>query len=323
VLPGGREPKGAARRAPVLIGIALALAHGVRAGAPEEAAVAYLLREVPRWFPENACFSCHHNGDGARALYAAKGRGYAVSPQALEKTTLWLIRPEEWDKGEADPVFRDKKLARIQYSAALAAAVEIGLVQDKRVLRRAAESLLPYQEADGSWQVDAGASIGSPATYGTALATYLVLRTLKFAGSNRLAAAIARAEEWFRTMQPQSVPDLAAALLAAPGPGPKGKALADKLVEAQGSDGGWGPQRFAPSQPFDTALVLLALSSSALAGQAAHALHRGRQFLLRTQLPNGGWPETTRPPGARSYAQHVSTSAWATLALLATDSKRK
>src|SRR5262249_25750881 len=36
--------------------------------AAEERAVAYLVREVPLWSQENHCFSCHNNGDGARAL---------------------------------------------------------------------------------------------------------------------------------------------------------------------------------------------------------------------------------------------------------------
>jgi hypothetical protein len=311
------------RHTVALICMTAALSAGAQAGVPEERAVAYLAREVPRWFPENGCFSCHNNGDGARALYAAKGRGYTVEDEALEETTLWLARPDEWDRGKADPVFRDKKLARIQYAAALAGAVETGLVKDRRILRRAAESLLRYQEANGAWEVEAGAVVGSPATYGTGLATYLVLRTLKLADSERLSGAIRKAEEWFRAMQPRSVPDLAAALLAMPEGDARGEALVNAIVEAQGSDGGWGPQRFAPSEPFDTAVVLLALAGRGLTGQAAEALTRGREFLVRAQLPEGGWPETTRPPGAGSYAQHISTSAWATLALLATDPERK
>jgi hypothetical protein len=45
---------------------------------------------------------------------------------------------------------------------------------------------------------------------------------------------------------------------------------------------------------------------------------QGRAYLIRAQLPAGGWPETTRPSGFQSYAQHISTSGWATLALLKT-----
>ena len=46
------------------------------------------------------------------------------------------------------------------------------------------------------------------------------------------------------------------------------------------------------------------------------AIARGRQFLIDRQLPDGSWPETTRPSGQESYAQRISTAGWATLALL-------
>src|SRR5260370_35108678 len=82
------------------------------------------------------------------------------------------------------------------------------------------------------------------------------------------------------------------------------------ILRAQSSDGGWGPHPMAAAEPFDTAVVLLALREPA-------AVARGRAFLIARQRPDGGWPETTRPPGAQSYAQHISTSAWATLSLLA------
>ena len=37
----------------------------------EDRALAYLIREVPAWSREHKCFSCHNNGDAARALYTA------------------------------------------------------------------------------------------------------------------------------------------------------------------------------------------------------------------------------------------------------------
>jgi hypothetical protein len=49
---------------------------------------------------------------------------------------------------------------------------------------------------------------------------------------------------------------------------------------------------------------------------------RGRAFLIATQNLDGSWPETTRPAGAESYAQRLSTTGWATLALLATRERR-
>ena len=89
------------------------------------------------------------------------------------------------------------------------------------------------------------------------------------------------------------------------------------LRRGQSTDGGWGPFVTAPPEPFDTALVLLALEGVTDAPQAGAMRRRGRAFLIATQRPDGSWPETTRPPGGESYAQRISTTAWATSALLA------
>jgi len=56
----------------------------------ETRAIAYLATEVPAWSKENHCFSCHNNGDGARALYTARQLSYPVPEQALTDTTEWL-----------------------------------------------------------------------------------------------------------------------------------------------------------------------------------------------------------------------------------------
>ena len=52
--------------------------------------------------------------------------------------------------------------------------------------------------------------------------------------------------------------------------------------------------------------------------QRLTAIARGREYLVRRQLPDGSWVETTRPSGQESYAQRISTSAWALLAVLET-----
>ena len=62
----------------------------LQAPAPEQKAVGYMVAEVPRWPMENHCFSCHNNGDGARALYLAYRMKYPVSAEVLEGTSDWL-----------------------------------------------------------------------------------------------------------------------------------------------------------------------------------------------------------------------------------------
>ena len=48
------------------------------------------------------------------------------------------------------------------------------------------------------------------------------------------------------------------------------------------------------------------------------AIRSGRRYLMGSQLDDGGWLATTRPPKSESYAQRMSTTAWATLALVST-----
>jgi hypothetical protein len=290
------------RTAAIFLAALPALAAGPSA---VDRAIAYLSREVPRWSRENACFSCHNNGDGARALFIAARRGWKVEPAALESTAAWLAAPEKWDSNRGDPAISDKKLARIQFAAALAESA------GTPGLARAAALLVQDQSPAGAWPTDGSdAAPGSPVTYGTALATWLARRVAAQAGES---AAVSRAGAWFDTFIPANHPDAAAAALASAGE--KREAARALLRRGQNSDGGWGPYAGAPSEPFDTAVALLALADSP---PDSPRVARGRDFLKRTQLENGGWPATTRPSGGQSYAQHISTTAWSLIALIET-----
>ncbi len=254
---------------------------------PVERALDYLAREVPRWKAENGCYSCHNNGDAARALMAG-GRGAAIAD-----TLAWLSKPEAWDQQQTDAAFRDKDLARVQFAFALTEAVERGLVRDREALRRAA-ALLPEIKEDSE--------IGSPATYGQALSLAASIRVMRAAG----LAATAR-EAALRAMKARNTPEHAAQVLALRMP-------AAGLLAMQNADGGWGPYRHAPSEVFDTALAILALMEAG--SVPAGVVPRAVAWIEKQQLENGGWPATTRPSGGVSYAQHISTTGWAVLALL-------
>ncbi len=104
----------------------------------EARAVAFLVREVPRWSRENHCFSCHNNGDAARALYEATRVGLGVPGDTMADTTAWLTRPSGWDNNGGEGPFSDKRLARVAFTSALAAATRTGANRDRAALGDAA-----------------------------------------------------------------------------------------------------------------------------------------------------------------------------------------
>jgi hypothetical protein len=284
--------------------------------------VTFLEREVPMWRREHPCYSCHNNGDATRALIAASRRGLNTR-EALADTLTWLSEPQRWSTNAQGGGFEDLALARIQFASATADASAAGMAPAD-ALTAAAALVAGDQKEDGAWRLDVSQSIGSPATYGTALATWSARRTLVMASRPEDSARIARADRWLRTAPVVTVLDAAAVTLGLEqgkdddANAQRARALA-VIEKGQAPDGGWGPYVSAPSEPFDTAIVMLALK--ALDSRAASAWHaaveRGRMYLLKQQLEDGSWPETTRPARQESYAQRISTTAWATLALFA------
>jgi hypothetical protein len=310
------------------LAISLVLGGGVAAGpldqeTPEARSVAFLRREVPRWARENHCYSCHNNGDAARALFEAARRGHRVPEQDVADTTAWLLRPGGWDHNGGDGPFSDKRLARIAFTTTLATALSTEWVKDRSVLVQAALRLALDQAADGSWTIDGDDAVSSPATYGRPLATFLARESLFAADPVRFRAAIDRADAWLMGRDLSTVTDASVALLACSVIPARERVERRQrslrlLRRAQSDDGGWGPQVASPPEPFDTALALLGLAKCEQAPELRGMVARGRRFLIAQQKEDGSWIETTRPPGNVSYAQRISTTGWATLALLGT-----
>jgi hypothetical protein len=262
-----------------------------------------------------------------RALMAAGNRGHQVQP-AIADSLNWLSTPERWEhnaggEGGGD----DKVLARIQFATATTAAAAAARVPSG-TLARAAALIAADQQQDGSWRLDGSDSIGSPATYGTALASAFARRTLVRSGIQSYRDAVTRASSWLSALTVENTPDAAAIVLAAadaPGitPASRQRAL-EFLMKTQGRDGGWGPYATSPPENFDTGIAVIALTTITDArgegidhAAVRSAIDRGRDYLRREQLSDGSWMETTRPARQQSYAQRISTTAWVLLALLA------
>jgi hypothetical protein len=293
------------------------------ATASESKAVEFLTREVPAWSKNNGCFSCHNNGDAARALYLASQKGYRIPTETLSDTTGWLIHPSRWIHNKGAPGPSDQRLANLQFALALLTAVETGYVADRKPLRAASQKVAADQDSSGAWLIDSGTAVGSPATYGSVLATAMACRVLRAAGLAEHRQSVERAQQWLLRVPVNSI-DVAAAWLLSAGNIP-GRSATNRSQEcltligqAQTREGGWGPYPDSPPEVFDTAIVLLALAGTEKHGPSTGQIQRGRSFLAAQQNPDGSWPATTRPPGGESYAQTLSTTGWATIALLAT-----
>jgi hypothetical protein len=290
---------------------------------PEERAIAYLAREVPAWSAKNKCHSCHNNGDAVRALYMAKRLKLAVPAKALEETSRWLARPTGWALNGGQGPYNDKILSTVQFAAALADGLETGVIEDRDSLKLAAELVVGKQAKDGHWQIGDGASIGSPATLGDCLATVFARSVLVAADAKKHKEVISAADRWLRTLKAKNVLDSAALLWGLADASDADAAALRKqclilIRKGEAKDGGWGPYVNSAAETFDTAVVVLALIRQKDSGEFAEMLRRGRAVLLSTQQKDGSWMETTRPAGGDSYAQRVSTTGWATQALLAT-----
>lgn len=305
----------------IILFILVCAGCGGCAVAPGEAdeldrAIRFLRQEVPAWSAENKCFSCHNNGDGARALFTAARAGYTVPVASLQDTLTWIAAPTQWDKNRGDPGFSDQRLANIQFASTLSAAVDAGHLRASDALMEASKRIIADQDADGAWPIDAGNPVGSPVTYGTVLATATAAKILQ--RSDAFPEAIESAVRWLNKSNPINVPAAAALLSLDQISNETKSASINFLLSAQTSDGGWGPYANSPAEAYDTALTLIALSAHRHRPGVAERIERGRKFLKATQQSDGSWPTTTRPSGGESYAQSISTTAWATMALLAT-----
>jgi hypothetical protein len=290
---------------------------------PEERAIAYLAREVPAWSAKNKCFSCHNNGNAARALYAAHRPGYVVPDKALADTTRWLAKPAGWDHNGGEEPFNDRQIARLHFALALVEAVDSGCVHERQPLLEAVTAIASRQLPDGSWRVNPDVGAGSPTNFGPVLATSEIRSLLSRSDAIRYKAAIGRADAWLRRKSVKTTFDAAAILLAL-GKATDAEAVSqrerclDVLRKGEEKQGGWGPYVNSSPEVFDTALVVLALCQQPATEQTRSWLRRGRAYLLGMQQQDGSWPETTRPASEESYAERLSTAGWATRALLAT-----
>lgn len=295
-----------------------------------ERAIEFLGSQVPAWPRENQCFSCHHQGDGARALASARAQGWKLPAETLDSSQQWLEKLEDWHHQKGDPNAKDPLLADLQFSMTRMLLMPSSMASETEShlwFRSVGERLLPHQKEDGSWALESVPTVGTPGAPGSAWATFWAWRLLKAAAYPAFSPARERAEKWLLQIPIQHVPNAACKLLFVQerDQGAQGESILclEFLMKSQSRFGGWGPYPGSPAEIFDTSLALIALATHARDERIAMIMKRGASFLIAEQLQDGSWQETTRPSGGKSHAQWISTSAWATQALLVIEAFQK
>jgi hypothetical protein len=280
----------------------------------------FLTRELAQWHAEERCASCHHDGDAARVLWSFDAGFDALREARLAEHRHRLLRSSLWCDPQADPRFRDERLALVQRAAALHAALARGARLDVGAMESLFEALRAEQEEPGCWLGSTTTGLGGPVTYGPFLATAVALGALDERVDAASVAAVRRGRAWLANATPSATMEHAAVAWALAAPRePREREARDVAVEAllarAARSGGFAPWEQGPSEVFDTALALLALEAQPAAPDIERARAAARGYLEREQELDGGWRETTRPAGGESRAHRVSTSAWAAQAL--------
>jgi squalene-hopene/tetraprenyl-beta-curcumene cyclase len=129
-------------------------------------------------------------------------------------------------------------------------------------------------------------------------------------------AARDRGVEWLSANEPGATIDARALrLLIEQGWGQAARRAdaLNELLEGQHPDGGWGWQPNDPSEAWPTGVALYVLSQCDDDGLDS-AMHRGRDFLVNTQLDDGSWLVEGKLTSSSEMSSYFGT-VWAIVGL--------
>jgi len=276
------------------------------------------------------CVSCHHQTLSEITFARARAAGFSLDTVALRRQLdahlkSWV--PSITNAYELDEPQPD---APINLGWGL-----YGLWSQGHPADTLTEAMVYYlaaiQEKNGSWRVD---DCRPPLEDGTIEGTALALHALKLypiAGREKeMSERIQRAGDWLAKAEAQTPNRVAFQLLGLAWCGSHReiqRRLADQMLQAQRTDGGWSQLPGLQSDAWATSQALVALSESGMVRADDPAFRRGAQFLLSTQFADGSWFVRSRtwpfqpyfhsgfPFGKDQWISSASTTL-ATLALL-------
>ena len=307
----------------------------------------FLEKQGVAWIADRGCVSCHQTSFLIWTHKEARQRGINVDDNKLNAWTSWallnVLAAEQNGTRQGAETLSQLLLSRDPKSALVAKPTKGARAAEP--YENIVKDLLAGQMGEGNWPT--GGQSSNPPETATGWALFALatrdpsvkaeggatpdLEKLINANDEASKKAAERAKAWLKTLKEDPAKDLTEQLVvrllveATSGDPGRVKQRAADLTARQNSDGGWSvdPKLGQPSDAFATGMVLYALSRSGDKLDMANA----REFLLRTQQPDGSWhvpttafhPLTGKPRDARTNEVYTYWgTAWAALGLLST-----
>lgn len=290
--------------------------------------LAFLAKDALAWKAAHNCVSCHHGSLVAWALQEAKVRGHAVDEAVMNEMTQWVAGSGNGKTGVPRPVGIPKALnAKAIYFILALNSVPKPDEAVQKGLKLMLETVEGDQLENGSW---ASWPQTRPPFFGNSDDSFTAMATLALlpaAAADDAAAKATRdkAVKWLTETKtdgdPQSVAMRLLTWAKLGRPAAELQPLIQIITERQNADGGWSQAKDMSSDAWATGQALYALSHAGLKPDDP-IITRGQAFLVKTQLPDGSWPMTSRPtkPGDKGSTSLIPIvgggSSWAVLGLV-------
>lgn len=276
---------------------------------------------------QQKCVSCHQQLLPLAAINLAHSRQFATDRDAARHQLALLKRdlanPEIGLQGS---FFPDPSIfAGYVAMAFIGASEPASIATDSMV-----HMLTVFQHPDGHWsRYDPRPPIQGSDITATASALHMIRSFPIPARQRELESSVHRARAWLAKAKAETNDERAHQLLGLAWADEKPstlKSLAEKLIQQQRADGGWGQLAGLESDAYGTGQSLFALMEAAKITPEHPAVRRGLDFLRRAQLADGTWHVRSRtftfqPPMESSFAHgkdgwiSAAGTSWAVMAL--------
>ncbi|RUL89018.1 prenyltransferase/squalene oxidase repeat-containing protein [Tautonia sociabilis] len=286
------------------------------------------IEQAARNYPDHRdCFSCHHQTLPAMAMAAADRAGFEVDRDLLAEiiefsAESFQVRIESLRDGAGIGG------GSMTVGYGLWAFLEGDRTPDA-LSDAMAGFLLKNQQASGRWSSNSGRPpLEGSHVMCTALAAYGLREFAPLAYRSLSKEAIAKANAWLLSVEPEDQEDRAAKLWGLWLLDADDEAIAEAraaVLSAQREDGGWAQLDSLSSDAYATGQALTILSRTGFPTNDP-AYRRGLAFLVNSQCDDGSWFVQTRargfqtpfdngdPHGESSFIS-VAATCWAVAAL--------